>query len=204
MPIHSGLTRSGQRSQTSRPSQLKPPALLHPQSPEEALATSINAVSGLLHYIQQILAGPMRGSPDFFKQYLRNAAKSAANLLKQLANRTDGLPELDSVVSASVSLLAVAAEYDPDAAADLAALLDQHLRCNEHGVDTVTAQVLEEARTLSVESVTADIQFERGELWTNIEGTGKLVTASGTVAVKIQGMVPVSQLNITLELENRP
>jgi len=202
MPIRSGLTRV--RRESTRPLSPKPPAILQPQNPEEALAASINAVSGLLHYIPQILAGPMRGSPEFFKQYLRNAAKSAANLLKQLANRTDGLPELDTLVAASVDLLALASEHDPEAAADLAAVLEQHALAVGHAVDTVTAQVLEEARTLSMESVTADVKFERGELWASIEGSGKLVTASGTVAVKLQGLVPVSQLNVELELENRP
>ena len=204
MPIRSGLTRTRQESQRTRALSPKPPAILQPQNPEEALAASINAVSGLLHYIQQILSGPMRGSPEFFKQYLRNAARSAANLLKQLANRTEGLPELDNLVAASVDLLALASEYDPEAAADLAGVLEQHLQRTEHGVDTVTAQVLEEARTLSMETVTADVRFERGELWDNVEGSGKLVTGSGTVAVRIQGLVPVSQLNVELELENRP
>lgn len=197
MPIHSGVSRGLQRQSSAR-KHPTPPPLIQPQSPEEALAASISAVSGLLHHIQQILAGPMRRAPNFLKQYLKNSAKTAADLLKQLANRLDGIPVLDGVATAGVDLLALAAEHDPDAAAELAAALEGYVARNGAAVDAATEKILAQASTLEVQSTAADVRFENGDLWVNVRSTGKLVTAAGVVDVEIQGIMPVSHLQLTM------
>lgn len=196
MPIHSGL--SGRKSSSTRQAP-KLPQIIQPMSPEEALPASIHAVSGLVHYIQQVLAGPMRGAGPFLRQYLINAQRSSNDLLKQLANKSDGTPDLpDSVVKAGVDLLALAADQDPELAAELATALDVHCSRTGHEQDAATAAVLAEATTLEVEATTADVQFSDGELWAKFKSSGYLRTEAGTVPVEIEGVMPVEHLNVSI------
>ena len=144
MPIHSGL--SGRKSSSTRQAP-KLPQIIQPMSPEEALPASIHAVSGLVHYIQQVLAGPMRGAGPFLRQYLINAQRASNDLLKQLANKSSGTPDLpDSVAQAGVELLALAADHDPELAAELAGALETHCSRTGHEQDEATAAVLAEAQ----------------------------------------------------------
>lgn len=196
MPIRNGLINRGHRKAQHTP---KLPQLIQPMSPEEALPASIHAVSGLVHYIQQVLAGPMRGAGPFLRQYLINAQRASNDLLKQLANKSDGTPDLpDSVAQAGVELLALAADHDPELAAELAGALETHCARSGHEQDEATAAVLAEATTLEVETTTAEVQFNDGDLWAKFKSNGYLRTAAGTVPVEIEGVMPVEHMNISI------
>lgn len=196
MPIHSGL--SGRKSSSTRQAP-KLPQIIQPMSPEEALPASIHAVSGLVHYIQQVLAGPMRGAGPFLRQYLINAQRASNDLLKQLANKSSGTPDLpDSVAQAGVELLALAADHDPELAAELAGALETHCSRTGHEQDEATTAVLAEATTLEVEATTAEVQFNDGDLWAKFKSNGYLRTAAGTVQVEIEGVMPVEHMNISI------
>lgn len=203
MPIRSGLSNRKHNRSASRTPKL--PQIIQPTSPEEALSASLHAVAGLTNYIQQILAGPMRGAGPFLRQYLVNAQRSANDLLKQLANKSDGTPDLpDSVAQAGVELLALAADQDPELAAELAASLEQHGARVGHAQDDATEAVLASATTLEVESTEADVRMRDGEIWANFRSRGYLRTQAGTVAVDIEGVMPVEHMNISIGKVEQP
>ena len=208
MPIQSALRdRKSNRAGRKQPA---PPILIQPQEPGQGLAASINAVSGLMHYIHEILAGPMRGSPEFFKQYLRTSYKSAADLLKQLTARLDGIPALDSltqdqnqgvsdatqgVISAATQLLAIAAEHDSEAAGELALALEHMAYKSGFRMDEATKAMLEASIGIRV-SMHAEARLHNGDLWVSIEGRGELIGRNSRADIEIQAMVPAENLNI--------
>ena len=209
MPIQSALRdRKANRTGRKQPSA---PVLIQPQEPGQGLAASIYAVSGLMHYIHEILAGPMRGSPEFFKQYLRTSYKSAADLLKQLTARLDGIPALDGliqdpqqgavatggVIEAAAKLLAVASEHDPEAAGELATALEHLAYKSGFRMDTATKAVLDAARGLRV-SMHAEARLQNGDLWVVVEGRGEIIGANSVGDIEIQAMVPAESMNIVV------
>lgn len=197
--IQKSALRSNRRTELKQAGVPKAPVLLAPTDPGQALAASINAVSGLLHYINQILSGPMRGAPDFYKQYLRTAAKEVGNCLKQLAVRVDGIPMLDQVAQASVDLLAVAAEADPEAAEALADVLNTYAHQNGFGADTKVEAILAQTQTLSQAQARAEIVCRDNQLWVDVTGSGVLEGTAASVRARIHGTVPLEQLSLILE-----
>lgn len=201
MPIRSALNRGGRREHAEKRHTPKLPPIPQPMHPEEAIPASLQAAAAASNYLTQLLKGPMAGSPQFLRQYAINAQMLMHDLVKQLSNKLTGTPSLDGVVSASVDLLSVASEHDPEAAAELAKLMDDYVARNGHALDAHTERVLASADTLEVESTEAEVRFDNGELWAAVACKAHLNTPDGAVVAHITGVMPVANMTVILEPE---